>query len=211
MNMFVIGSGGREHALAWKIRQSPKVTRIFCAPGNAGIAKIAACLPIPATNINELADAAQGLSIDLTVVGPEAPLVAGIIDEFAKRGLRIVGPTKAAAQVEGSKVFAKNFMRRHWIPTADYAVFFDDANDAREYVKGIGRIPCVIKADGLTAGKGVFSCFTQEEALDVIERILVKKELDEAGKRIVIEEFLEGEEATFQVFTDGFTAIPMPP
>ena len=208
MNILVIGSGGREHALVWKLAQSDKVKKIYCAPGNAGIAGLAECLPVAATDIAALTALAKEKNIDLTVVGPESSLVAGIVDRFEAEGLAIFGPNHQAARLEGSKAFAKKFLAKYGIPTAAFAVF-TEAEPAREYIRNNQR-PLVVKADGLAAGKGVFVCATQEEALAAIERIMVEKAFGEAGKEIVIEECLTGEEVSFLAFTDGGTVLPLP-
>jgi len=208
--ILVIGGGGREHALVWKIAQSPLVSKIFCAPGNAGIAHSAECIAIKPTEIQPLADFSERNGIDLTVVGPEVPLVAGIVDEFQRRDLRIIGPKKGAAEIEGNKAFAKRFMERNRIPTAPFMTFSGSygPEEPERYAKA--NLPCVIKANGLAAGKGAILCFSENDVSVAIERILVKKEFGDAGNWVVVEEFLEGEEATFKVFTDGLTAIPMP-
>lgn len=207
--VLVIGSGGREDALVALISRSPLVSQIYCAPGNDGIGQRPKthCLPkLKADDLWGLRDFAKGNKIDLTVVGPEAPLVAGIVDGFEAVGLNIVGPTKEAAQIEGSKVFAKEFMERHKIPTADFMVF-DDPEKARKYATA--NLPCVIKADGLAGGKGAIPCKTEEEIALALKRIMIDKEFKESGNRLVVEEFLTGEEATFMVLTDGWTAIPL--
>jgi phosphoribosylamine--glycine ligase len=209
MKVLVVGGGGREHALVWKIAQSPKVSQIFCAPGNAGIAKLAQCVPIGAEDITALADFAQREGIDLTVVGPEAPLCAGIADEFQRRGLRIFGPTKSAAEIEGSKVFCRQLLAKWRIPSPKFAAF-DDPNEAKSYIRRQGA-PIVVKADGLAAGKGSIVCATLDEALRAVDRIMVEREFGDAGKRIVVEEFLIGREASVMVFTDGRTVKPMLP
>jgi phosphoribosylamine--glycine ligase len=209
MKVLVVGGGGREHALVWKIAQSPKVSQIFCAPGNAGIAKLAQCVPIGAEDITALADFAQQEGIDLTVVGPEAPLCAGIVDEFQRRGLRIFGPTKSAAEIEGSKVFCRQLLAKWRIPSPKFAAF-DDPNEAKSYIRQHGA-PIVVKADGLAAGKGSIVCSTLDEALRAVDRIMVEREFGDAGKRIVVEEFLIGREASVMVFTDGRTVKPMLP
>jgi phosphoribosylamine--glycine ligase len=209
MKVLVVGGGGREHALVWKIAQSPKVSQIFCAPGNAGIAKLAQCVPIGAEDIVALADFAQQEGIDLTVVGPEAPLCAGIVDEFQRRGLRIFGPTKSAAEIEGSKVFCRQLLAKWRIPSPKFAAF-DDPNEAKSYIRQQGA-PIVVKADGLAAGKGSIVCSTLDEALSAVDRIMVEREFGDAGKRIVVEEFLIGREASVMVFTDGRTVKPMLP
>jgi phosphoribosylamine--glycine ligase len=209
MKVLVVGGGGREHALVWKIAQSPKVSQIFCAPGNAGIAKLAQCVSIGAEDIVALADFAQREGIDLTVVGPEAPLCAGIVDEFQRRGLRIFGPTKYAAEIEGSKVFCRQLLSKWNIPSPKFATF-DDPNEAKTYIRQRGA-PIVVKADGLAAGKGSIVCTTLDEALRAVDRIMVEREFGDAGKRVVVEEFLEGREASVMVFTDGRMVKPMLP
>ena len=208
MKVLVVGGGGREHALVWKIAQSPKVTKIYCSPGNAGIAGSATCIDISADDIDGLKKFVLDNGIGLTVVGPELPLTLGIVDSFEKDGLRIFGPNAAAARLEGSKQFAKEIMREASIPTADFAVF-TDAEPAKKYIYEKQR-PLVVKADGLAAGKGVFPCRTASEAAAAVDRILTKKEFGDAGTVIVIEEFLEGEEASFICFTDGTTIVPLP-
>lgn len=208
MKVLVVGSGGREHALVWKLSQSPLVKKIFCAPGNGGIAKLAECVDIKAGDIEALAAFAEKEKIDLTVVGPEDPLVKGIVDAFTEKGLRIFGPTKKAARLEGSKAFAKELMRKYNIPTADFAVF-TDPEEAKHYVKQKGA-PIVVKADGLAAGKGVIPARSIEEALEAIDLIMVKKAFGSAGEKIVIEEFLEGEEASYLVFSDGEHVVTFP-
>lgn len=207
MKVMVVGGGGREHTLVWKIKQSPLVKKIYCAPGNAGIERIAVCINIPAEDIEALAEFALNEKIDLTVVGPEAPLTLGIVDEFEKRGLKVFGPSKKAAEIEGSKVFAKELMERYGIPTAHYRVF-DDPIEAGEYIKDKGA-PVVVKADGLAAGKGVIVALTEDEALDGVKRIMKDREFGRAGDRIVVEEYLEGPEVSILAFTDGNTVIPM--
>lgn len=207
MQILVIGSGGREHALAWKIAQSPKATKIWAAPGNAGMGDVAECVQISASDIRLLADFAERERIDLTVVGPELPLTLGIVDEFERRGLRIFGPRKDAAIVEGSKVFAKSFMKKHHIPTGFFQTF-DRSDEAKRYIKEIGA-PLVVKADGLAAGKGVIVCFELAEALDAVEKIMEERLFGDAGERIVIEEYLEGEEISFHALTDGDAVLPL--
>jgi len=211
MKVMVIGGGGREDALVWKISQSPLVSQIFCAPGNAGISlrPKTKCLPnLKATDLRALRDFALENKIDLTVVGPEAPLVSGIVDEFEELGLKVFGPKQKAAQIEGSKVFAKEFLRKYGIPSADFTTF-NDSEGARKY--GKSSLPCVIKADGLAGGKGVITCFKGEEVDSAIERIMIKKEFGDSGNRAVVEEFLKGKEATFKILTDGETSIPLLP
>ena len=201
MKILVIGSGGREHALAWKIAQSPKISRVFVAPGNSGTALNPDMLNVPITNVADLLKFAQDEQVALTIVGPEAPLSQGVVDEFRAAGLKIFGPTKAAAQLESSKDFAKAFMLRHNIPTAAYATF-TDAKLAHDYVTKQGA-PIVIKADGLAAGKGVVVAMNDAEAHAAIDAMLSDNKLGEAGARVVIEEFLTGEEASFIVMVDG--------
>ena len=209
MNVLVIGSGGREHALVWKIAQSRHADRIYCAPGNAGIAGIAECIPISATDIEALYSFAMENDIGLTIVGPEAPLVLGIVDTFRKGGLRIFGPLSFAAQLEGSKSFSKRIMLKYGIPTADARVF-SDYEKAVNYIREKG-VPIVVKADGLAAGKGVMVCTTEGEAITAVNMIMSERLFGDAGAQVVIEECLEGEEASFLVFSDGNTIIPMPP
>jgi phosphoribosylamine--glycine ligase len=205
-SVLLIGSGGREHTLAWKLKQSPKVERLFCAPGNAGIAKIARCIDIKPTDIKALAEFAHRNNIDLTVVGPEAPLAAGIVDEFARQRLKIFGPNKNAAQLESSKIFAKEFMRKNRIPTASFRSF-SSSGAAIGFCKS-AEFPLVIKADGLASGKGVFVVRDFEEASDTISQVMEEKFLGEAGKKIIIESFLEGQEVSIMALCDGKTLIP---
>jgi phosphoribosylamine--glycine ligase len=207
MKILVIGKGGREHALAWKLSQSPGVEKIYCAPGNAGIAQIAEVVPIALDNLRSLADYAADKKIDLTVVGPELPLTLGIVDVFEEKGLRIFGPDKAAAEIEGSKAFAKDFMQRYHIPTASFRIF-SSPPEALDFVSSAGY-PLVIKADGLAAGKGTLIVETPDEARISVGNIMVEKVFGEAGERLVIEEFLEGEEVTVMALTDGERVIPM--
>jgi len=208
MKILVVGGGGREHTLVWKVAQSSKVKTIYCAPGNAGIAEHAECIPIKADEIKKLASFAHSRAIDLTLVGPELPLTLGIVEEFKRYGLRIFGPDKDAAIIEGSKLFAKDLMKKYNIPTADYATF-DAPPEAMSYLRKRGT-PAVIKADGLAAGKGVVTVQTLDEAEKVIDSILTQRIFGKAGNQIVIEDFLTGEEASFIVFTDGNTILPMP-
>lgn len=208
MKVLVIGAGGREHALVWKLAQSPKVHKIICAPGNAGIAELAECIAIDPKNITLLKDFALENRIDQTVVGPELPLTLGIVDTFEQAGLRIFGPSKKAALLEGSKIFAKNLMRTCGIPTADFAVF-KNPEPAKNYVLDKNS-PLVVKADGLAAGKGVFPCRSVTAALKAIDRIMIQKEFGRAGDAIIVEEFLTGEEASFICFTDGISIVPLP-
>jgi phosphoribosylamine--glycine ligase len=207
MKVLVVGGGGREHALVWKIGQSPRVKEVFCAPGNGGIARQAQCLDIAADNLEALARFAKDTKIDLTVVGPEMPLCLGIVDLFKKEGLKIFGPSKAAARIEGSKTFAKDLMQNYGIPAAEYQVFTKHA-EALAYIKKQGA-PSVVKADGLAAGKGVFVAATIEEALQALDEIMIKRVFGEAGDRVVVEEKLEGEEASFIAFSDGKAVLPL--
>jgi len=209
MKILVIGAGGREHALAWKLAQSPRVSEVLVAPGNAGTARDEKCsnVPIAATDIEGLLNFVEAEGVDLTVVGPEAPLVLGVVNAFRMAGQRIFGPTQFAAQLEGSKAFAKDFLRRHGIPTGYYQVF-EDVELALDHVRDIGA-PIVIKADGLAAGKGVIVAMTLQEAEDAILDMLAGNVFGAAGSRVVIEEFLGGEEASFISMVDGKTALPM--
>ena len=208
MNVLVVGSGGREHALVWKIRQSKRVDKIFCAPGNAGIASLAECVDISATDVDGLLAFAQENEIGLTVVGPEASLVVGIVDTFEAAGLRIFGPTARAAILEGSKVFTKEFLEKYKIPSADFKVFTDQ-DEAKKYIDTVGA-PVVVKADGLAAGKGVIVAKTVEEAKEGVDLIMQDRAFGEAGDTVVVEQCLVGEEASFIAFTDGKTVLPLP-
>ncbi len=207
MKLLVVGSGGREHALAWRLAQSPRVQLVYVAPGNGGTAREPALVNVPITEPQALAAFAASERVAFTVVGPEAPLAAGIVDLFRGQGLRIFGPTRAAAQLESSKDFAKAFMKRHGIPSADYTSF-TDPRAAHDYVCEHGA-PIVIKADGLAAGKGVVVAHTLEEAHGAIDAMLVDNRMGDAGARIIIEEFLEGEEASFIVLSDGRDVLPL--
>ncbi len=207
MKILVVGGGGREHALVWKVAQSPLVEKIYCAPGNPGIADLAECVSIAADNISGLCDFAKEQGIDLTVVGPEVPLTLGIVDLFQAEGLLVFGPSKAAAQLEGSKGFSKDLMARYNIPTAAYQRFEDHAA-AVAYIKEQGA-PIVVKADGLAAGKGVVVAMTEEQAIEAIDDIMLDQVFGSAGASVVIEEFMEGEEASFFVFTDGKKILPL--
>ena len=207
MKILVIGSGGREHALVWKIAQSPKAEKIYCAPGNAGTAELAENVPIATDDVAGLLKFAKEKKIELTVVGPEAPLVMGIVNDFEKAGLRIFGPRKEAALIEGSKVFSKEFMIKYDIPTA-MAAIFDNMKKAIDYVNELSG-PLVIKADGLAAGKGVIMCQSKKEALAAVKLIMEKKEYGAAGNKIIVEECLAGEEASILAFTDGKSIIPL--
>lgn len=209
MKVLVIGNGGREHAIIWKLSQSPRDPKLYCAPGNAGIAELAECVAIPVDAAGQLADFAEREAIELTIVGPEAALSAGIVDEFEKRGLRIFGPSREAARIEASKAFAKDLMLSHGIPTAKYQIF-TEVEPALRYIREQGA-PIVVKADGLAAGKGVIVAHTLEEAEAAVKSILQSKEFGEAGNQVVIEEFLAGEEATVLAFVDGETVKLMVP
>ena len=208
MKILVVGNGGREHAIAWKVRQSSLVSELFVAKGNAGIWEIAKKVDISPTDVKKLADFAQKEKIDFTIVGPEAPLVEGIVDEFEKRGLKIFGPNRKASLLEGSKAFAKEFMKKYGIPTARYEVF-EDFDSAKSYVEKVGA-PIVIKADGLAAGKGSVVCRTVEEAIETLDKFLNQKIFGKASEKVVIEEFLEGEEASYIIMINGDKYIPLP-
>jgi phosphoribosylamine--glycine ligase len=207
MKVLVIGGGGREHSLVWKIAQSPEVSKIFCAPGNPGISELAECIDITADQTSLLCEFAVKENIDLTVVGPEAPLVDGIVDVFSKHNLKVFGPDQKAAILEDSKVFSKLLLRKHGIPTAAFKCF-DDHSQARHYVLSRGA-PIVVKADGLSKGKGVFVCKTNDEALQAIDSIMKDRVFGNAGDQVVIEECLTGEEISLLAFTDGRTIVPM--
>jgi phosphoribosylamine--glycine ligase len=209
VKVLIIGSGGREHALAWKLGQSPSITKLYCAPGNAGIAALAECVPLAAADLPGLRAFVQEQGIDLTVVGPEGPLAAGIVDDFRNHKLRIFGPHKAAARIESSKAFSKDLMVRLGIPTAESKTFTSVA-EAFEYLER-REVPIVVKADGLAQGKGVVIARTRAEARDAVLAMLEGRAFGEAGSRVVIEEFLDGEEMTVMAFTDGKTVIPMSP
>jgi len=202
MKILVIGSGGREHAIVWKLSKSPRDVELFCAPGNAGIAQLAKCIPTGADDVRALAEFACDLGADLTVVGPEVPLVKGIADLFTRKGLLIVGPTQVAARLEGSKIFAKQFMARHRIPTARFVVC-DSPDSARAALNRSFTLPIVVKADGLAAGKGVRIAQDREEFDNALEEMMVRRVFGEAGARVVLEEFLPGQEASLMLFTDG--------
>ena len=207
MRILVVGGGGREHALVWKLAQSPRVKKLYCAPGNPGIGELAECVNIDVKDNTALLTFAWENKIDLTVVGPEAPLANGLVDIFAEHGLKIFGPTKAAAQIEGSKAFAKKLMKKYGIPTAAYEVF-TDITAAKDYIRRQGA-PIVVKADGLAAGKGVVVATTVDEALAAVDMIMGDAVFGEAGAQVVVEEFMEGEEASLLTFTDGLTVVPM--
>ncbi len=208
MKILVVGSGGREHAIVWKLAQSPKADKIYCAPGNAGIASIAECVPIKATDVVKMADFAEEKQIDLTVIGMDDPLMLGIVDEFEKRGLRVFGPRANAALIEGSKVFSKNLMKKYQIPTAAYEEF-TDPEAARKYIRENKKYPLVLKADGLALGKGVLICGSEAEALAGVDEIMVDQKFGSAGNQMVIEEFLTGQEVSVLSFCDGKTVKTM--
>ncbi len=208
MKILLLGGGGREHALVWKLAQSPRVEKIYCAPGNPGLAQLAECVDIAVTNAAALRHFAKAQKIDLTVVGPEAPLVAGIVDEFEAEGLRIFGPSRQAARLEGSKAFAKELMRKYRIPTAA-AEIFTNAQEASAYLE-TAPIPIVVKADGLAAGKGAIVARTRDEALAAVHRLMRAREFGDAGNQVVIEEFMEGEEVSVLCLTDGKNLCLLP-
>ena len=206
-----MGSGGREHAIVWKISQSSQLDKLYCAPGNAGTSRLANNIPISADDIDGLLDFVRAKSIDLTVVGPEVPLVGGIVDCFEENDFAVAGPSRAAAALEGSKAFAKNFMKRHSIPSAAYQTF-DQMDRAGAALKDNQfHFPVVLKADGLAAGKGVFVCANLAESLDALKAIMGEKRFGASGDHLLIEDFLEGEEASFMVFSDGINVLPMVP
>ncbi len=207
MRVLVVGSGGREHALVWKLAQSPRVAEIFCAPGNPGIAEKATCVPIGVENVVELADFAERLKVDLTVVGPELPLVLGLVDELTRRGLAAFGPNRLAAELEGSKVFSKSFLEAHGIPTAESEVCATKS-EAQAAVKKLG-LPCVFKADGLAAGKGVVIVQTGEDVARALRLFFEERVFGKAGDRVLVERFLEGEEVSFMCLCDGTLALPL--
>jgi phosphoribosylamine--glycine ligase len=214
LKVLVVGGGGRESAIVWKLAQSPQVSRIYAAPGNAGCAPLAECIPLAANDVDGLAAFAAENGIDLTVVGPEVPLIAGIVDVFERHGLRIFGPAGEPAMIEGSKAYAKGLMARYGIPTASYVVFNDPASAqiyARQTMEASPGVPLVIKADGEAAGKGVFICATCDEAHDAIDKIMVARIFGASGSAVVIEEFVEGQEVSLMAFTDGTTIVPMIP
>ncbi|MFA5156851.1 MAG: phosphoribosylamine--glycine ligase [Candidatus Omnitrophota bacterium] len=207
MRILIVGSGGREHALVWKIAQSKLCDKIFCAPGNGGISQLAECVEIKADDVAGLLEFARREKIDFTIVGPEVALAAGIVDEFRKHKLKIFGPEKKAAQLEASKIFAKELMAKYGVPTATFRIF-DDAAEAKEYIENNG-VPCVVKADGLAAGKGVVVAKTIDEAKQAVDAMMRDKIFGEAGSRVIIEECLEGQEASILVLTDSKEVIPL--
>src|SRR5690242_15519996 len=207
MKVLVIGSGGREHALVWKLRQSPRVSQVYCAPGNGGVAESAECLPADVKSVDSLVAVANQVRPDITVVGPELPLSLGVVDQFTRRGWRVFGPSKAASQLEASKSFAKEFMQRHRIPTAHFAIC-DSIDEVLEALPHF-HPPVVVKADGLAAGKGVVICRTKEEAASAAAEMFSGKILGEAGRRVVLEEYLHGDELSFLVLSDGERVAPL--
>jgi phosphoribosylamine--glycine ligase len=209
MKVLVVGNGGREHALVWKIRQSPLVKEVYCAPGNAGIAGLADCVPIDTSNIIEVADFAQTIRADLTVVGPELPMVLGIADEFNRRGVPIFCPSRASAEIEGSKAFARDFMTRHEIPSPRYVICSSPEEAEQALKKGGLGYPLVLKVDGLAAGKGVSVAKNKAEAQAAAAEMMSDKKFGTAGAKLVLEEFLPGEEVSFLVFSDGARVVPM--
>jgi len=207
MKILVVGSGAREHTICWKLKQSSKLSKLYCAPGNAGISKIAECVDIKADELEKLVEYSVKNSIDLVVVGPEVPLVAGLVDMLNEKGIKAFGPVKAGAKFEGSKSYSKDFMKKYSIPSANYEIYTDSEKAISELNKF--NTPIVVKADGLAAGKGVLICETHEEAKEAIKSIMVKKQFGEAGNSVVIEEFLKGTEASLLCFVDGKKMIPM--
>lgn len=207
MDILVVGSGGREHALVWKLAQSMRVNNIYCAPGNPGIGQIAECIEIKADDVDGLVAFVEAQKIDMTIVGPEVPLLAGLVDVLQAKGYKAFGPTRAAAEIEGSKAFAKHLMQKYHIPTADYAVF-TELDAALAYIEEKGA-PIVVKADGLAAGKGVIVAMDKQTAVDAVKSIMGDKIFGTAGNRVVLEEYLEGEEASLLAFSDGKRVAPM--
>jgi len=207
MRVLVVGGGGREHALAWRLGRSPQVEGVWCAPGNAGIADVATCVAVAPDDLKGLTRFAREQAIDLTVVGPELPLTLGLVDRFAQEGLRAFGPTAAAARLEGSKVFAKELLRQLRVPTAFFGAF-DEPEDAARFIDEVGA-PVVVKADGLAAGKGVFICQSVAEAKTAVDQVMAQRLFGDAGARVVVEEFLHGEELSFMAITDGDVVLPL--
>ena len=207
MKVLIVGSGGREHCLAWKISQSDLVDKIYCAPGNGGTSLIAENINITAVDIDSLLKFAIDKKVDLTIVGPEAPLVEGIVDKFEEKQLKIFGPQKSLALLEGSKIFAKELMKKYNVPTADFRAF-DDPDEAKKYIDG-KTMPLVVKADGLAAGKGVMICESIKEAKQAIDEIMVERRFGSSGQKLIIEDFIQGEEVSVLIFTDGKTIIPL--
>lgn len=208
MKVLVIGQGGREHALVWKLKQSPSVTRVICAPGNAGTARDGENVEIQATDVPKLVKFAKKELIDLVIIGPEAPLVIGLTDALEKEGIKVFGPSMAAAELEGSKAFSKELMRQFSIPTAEFSIF-KNADEAENYLNSREEVPLVVKADGLAAGKGVYVCANRQEALDAVSKIMRAKEFGKAGERVIIEERLDGQEVSILALVDGNTILPL--
>jgi phosphoribosylamine--glycine ligase len=208
MKVLVIGQGGREHALVWKLKQSPSVTRVICAPGNAGTARDGENVDIKATDVPKLVQFAKKELIDLVIIGPEAPLVIGLTDALEKEGIKVFGPSMAAAELEGSKAFSKELMRQFSIPTAEFSIF-KNADEAENYLNSREEVPLVVKADGLAAGKGVYVCANRQEALDAVSKIMRAKEFGKAGERVIIEERLDGQEVSILALVDGNTILPL--
>lgn len=207
LKVLIVGSGGREHALAWKLAQSPRVSGLYCAPGNAGIAEYATCVPLAVDDLSGIVDWAKGEAIGLVVVGPELPLTLGLVDALTEAGIKAFGPTAKAAELEGSKVFSKDLMQKYGVPTAKYGVF-TEAKEALDFARDL-KGPWVVKADGLAAGKGVLICQDMQETEAAIIQVLVEKAFGDAGGKMIIEDFLEGEELSLMAFCDGKTVIPM--
>lgn len=208
MKILMVGSGGREHALIMKLLESPKVEKIYCAPGNGGISAYAECFDVDACDIEGMLNLAKRLAVDLVFVAPDDPLAIGMVDAFEEAGFKTFGPNKAAAQIEASKIFSKNFMKKHNIPTAEYEVF-EDYDLAEKYIENYGKFPVVLKADGLALGKGVLICQDKNEAIEGLKTLMVDRKMGKAGDKIVIEEFLTGPEVSVLAFTDGKTVCPM--
>lgn len=208
MKILMVGSGGREHALIMKLLESPKVEKIYCAPGNGGISAYAECFDVDACDIEGMLNLAKRLAVDLVFVAPDDPLALGMVDAFEEAGFKTFGPNKAAAQIEASKIFSKNFMKKHNIPTAEYEVF-EEYDLAEKYIENYGKFPVVLKADGLALGKGVLICQDKNEALEGLKTLMVDRKMGKAGDKIVIEEFLTGPEVSVLAFTDGKTVCPM--
>ncbi|HAA24985.1 MAG TPA: phosphoribosylamine--glycine ligase [Ruminiclostridium sp.] len=207
MNILVVGSGGREHAIIWKLAQSSRVSRLYCAPGNGGISELAECIPVSVNNIEGIVEASKQIKADMVVVAPDNPLADGMVNALEDAGIRAFGPRREAALIEASKAFSKNLMKKYYIPTAEYMVF-DDSRQAKLYLKDV-EYPVVVKADGLALGKGVIICNNPDEAGEAVSNIMEKKQFGDSGSKVVIEEFLEGREVSILAFTDGKTIIPM--
>ncbi|MCX7704301.1 MAG: phosphoribosylamine--glycine ligase, partial [Planctomycetota bacterium] len=209
MKVLIVGGGGREHALAWKVAQSPKLKKLYAAPGNAGMAELGECVNLPPDNLESIVGFVEKEKIDFTIVGPEAPLAAGLVDALSKRKIPAFGPKQRAAEIESSKAFARSLMRKHNIPSPHFEIFAT-YQAAKAYVMDT-EPPMVVKVDGLASGKGAFVCFEREEAIDALDAIMKEHSFGEAGRRVVIEEYLEGEEVSFLALTDGKTILPLEP